>query len=54
MSRRPDPVRLGLVLGAAVVSLTAVLMLVFSRWGLPKDPQEWRRIELQRSALEAK
>ena len=51
---RPDPMKLGLALGAAVIALIIVLMLVFSRSGLPKDPKEWRRQEQQRSATEAK
>lgn len=51
---RPDPVRLGLAIGACVIALIVILMLVFSRSGLPKDPKEWRRIEQQRSATEAK
>lgn len=50
---RPDPVKLGLLVGAAVVALTVVLMFVFGRYGLPKDPKEWKRIEQQRSATEA-
>ncbi len=51
---RPNPNRLGLAIAAAVLALIVVLMLVFSRHGLPKDPKEWRRIEQQRSATEAK
>jgi hypothetical protein len=50
---RPNPVRLGLTLGAAVVGLTIVFILIFSCHGLPKDPKEWRRIEQQRSASQA-
>lgn len=46
--------RLGLAIGAVVAILVVVLMLVFSRTGLPKDPKEWRRQEQQRSAMEAK
>ncbi len=46
--------RLGLAIGAGVVALVVLLMLVFSRTGLPKDPKEWRRLEQQRSATEAK
>ena len=49
-----SPDRLGLAAGAAVILLIVVLMLVFSRSGLPKDPKEWRRMEQQRSASEAK
>jgi hypothetical protein len=51
---RVDPNRLGLAIGAAILAFIVVLMLVFSRHGLPKDPKEWRRIEQQRSATEAK
>jgi hypothetical protein len=51
---RIDPTTLGLAIGAGVVALIILLMLVFSRSGLPMDPKEWRRIEQQRSATEAK
>jgi len=51
---RLDPNRLGLAIGAGLLAFIIVLMLVFSRHGLPKDPKEWRRIEQQRSASEAK
>lgn len=50
MSDRIDPRALGLALGAGVVALVVIFMLVFKRHGLPKDPQEWRRMEQQRSA----
>ena len=53
-SGRPDANRLGLAIGVAVLALIIILMLVFSRNGLPKDPKEWRRIEQQRSATEAR
>lgn len=51
---RIDPTKLGLAIGAAVVGLIILLMLVFSRSGLPMDAKEWRRLEQQRSATEAK
>ncbi len=51
---RIDPTKLGLAIGAGVIALIILLMLVFSRSGLPMDPKEWRRIEQQRSATEAK
>lgn len=51
---RIDPTKLGLAIGAGVLALIVILMLVFSRNGLPKDPKEWRRIEQMRSATEAK
>ena len=51
--RRIDPTVLGLAIGAGIIIFIVVLMLVFSRSGLPKDPKEWRRIEQQRSATEA-
>lgn len=50
MSGRIAPQTLGLVLGAAVLGLIFIFMFVFKRHGLPKDPQEWRRLEQQRSA----
>jgi hypothetical protein len=50
---RINPAKLGLALGAAVLVLIVILMLAFSRHGLPKDPKEWRRIEQQRSATES-
>lgn len=53
-NQRPDPVKLGLMIGAAVVALVVILMLVFSYSGLPMDPKEWRRLEQQRSSMEAK
>lgn len=49
---RPD--RLGLAIGVAVVLLIVLLMLVFSRTGLPRDAKEFRRQEQQRSATEVK
>jgi hypothetical protein len=53
-ANRINPVKLGLALGAFAVAMTIALMLVFARHGLPKDPKEWRRIEQQRSAMEAR
>jgi hypothetical protein len=35
--------KLGLLLGAAVLLLIMILVLAFSRWGLPKDPEAWKR-----------
>jgi len=51
---RINPTKLGLAIGSAVLIFIVILMLLFSRSGLPKDPKEWRRIEQQRSATEAK
>jgi hypothetical protein len=50
MSDRINPRTLGLVLGALVLAMIIIFMFVFKRHGLPKDPQEWRRLEQQRSA----
>jgi hypothetical protein len=50
---RIDPTKLGLAVGVAVVALVIAMMIVFSVYGLPKDPKEWRRIEQQRSAIGA-
>jgi hypothetical protein len=41
--------KLGLSLGALVVILTIVFVAVFSRWGLPKDPKEFKRIQQMES-----
>ena len=49
MNDRLDPRKLGLALGAAVLALIIIFMFVFKSHGLPKDPQEWRRLEQQRS-----
>jgi hypothetical protein len=51
--QRIPPARLGLAVGAAVLALVVVFIFLFSRYGLPKDPKEWRRIEQQRSAAGA-
>ncbi|MCS6970936.1 MAG: hypothetical protein RMM29_00800 [Planctomycetota bacterium] len=45
-----NPDRLGLALGAGVLIFIVVLIIAFSRCGLPKDPKEWRRQEQQRSS----
>lgn len=45
-----SPDRLGLLLGIGVAAFTALLILAFSRCGLPPDPKEWRRQEQQRSS----
>ena len=46
---RINPNKLGLVLGLVVVALIIFFIIMFTRNGLPKDPDEWRRIEQQRS-----
>lgn len=43
----------GLVLGAFVIGMVTLFMITFTRRGLPKDPEVWKRLERERSAEEA-
>ena len=47
---RMNPNKLGIALGLLVVALIVFFIIMFTRNGLPKDPDEWRRLEQQRSA----
>lgn len=42
--------RLGLALGAAWLLLVALFIILFNGNGLPKDPQEWKRLQQLRAA----
>jgi hypothetical protein len=43
-------VRLGLVLGGVSLALTAAFFILFSHFGLPKDPKVWKRMQQRESA----
>lgn len=43
----------GLLLGAFVIVVITAFMVAFTRRGLPKDPEVWKRIERERSAEDA-
>jgi len=43
--------RLGLLLGGACLALTAVFFIIFTIYGFPKDPVEYRRLMNRRQAL---
>jgi hypothetical protein len=43
--------RLGLLLGGACLALTVVFMIIFTVYGFPKDPVEYRRLMNRRQAL---
>ena len=43
---------LGLALAGAAIAIVAVFMVQFTRHGLPKDPNVWKRLEQERSAAE--
>jgi hypothetical protein len=48
--QRINPNVLGIILGAVVVAMVVTLIILFSRHGLPKDPDAWQRLQQQRSA----
>lgn len=41
---------LGLVLGAVVVGFIVLWMVAFTRGGLPKDPEVWKKLQEGRVA----
>ena len=43
----------GLLLGVFVIGVVTAFMIAFTRRGLPKDPEVWKRLERERSAEEA-
>jgi hypothetical protein len=43
--------RLGLLLGGACLALTAVFFIIFTVYGFPKDPTEYRRLMNRQQAL---
>jgi hypothetical protein len=43
--------RLGLLLGGACLALTVAFMIIFTVYGFPKDPVEYRRLMNRRQAL---
>ena len=45
--------RLGLLLGALVVTVVLTFIAVFTAHGLPEDPGVWRRLQLERSSSAA-
>lgn len=47
---RRRQLRLGLALGAGWLLLVAIFVILFRTHGLPKDPQEWRRLQQLRAA----
>ncbi len=49
---RRRAIRLGLLLGAACLALTAIFFIIFWFNGFPKDPVEYRRL-LNRSQSQA-
>jgi hypothetical protein len=48
--QRRSATRLGLILGGACLALTVVFFILFSSFGLPKDPKVWKRMQQERSA----
>lgn len=42
----------GLLLGVFVIGVVTAFMITFTRRGLPKDPEVWKRLERERSAEE--
>jgi hypothetical protein len=43
--------RLGLLLGGACLALTVVFFIIFTVYGFPKDPTEYRKLMNRRQAL---
>ena len=55
MPELPDEVRrrnarLGLALGAACLALTVTFIIIFTRYGFPKDPKEYKRLQQAQAA----
>lgn len=48
--QRRSAVRLGLLLGGACLALTVTFFILFSTFGLPKDPKVWKRMQQRESA----
>lgn len=48
--QRRRAVRLGLILGGACLALTVTFFILFTRFGLPKDPKVWKRMQQRESA----
>ena len=48
--QRRSAVRLGLMLGGACLALTVTFFILFSTFGLPKDPKVWKRMQQRESA----
>ncbi len=38
---------LGLCLGGAIIFFIIACIIIFSNYGLPKDPKEWKRLQQQ-------
>ncbi len=38
---------LGLYLGGAIIVFIIAMIIIFSNYGLPKDPKEWKRLQQQ-------
>ena len=43
--------RLGLIIGGGFVAVVVICIIIFSTYGLPKDPKEWKRLQEQRAAI---
>jgi hypothetical protein len=43
----------GILLGIFVVTVITAFMVAFTRHGLPKDPEVWKRLEREKSADDA-
>ena len=48
--QRRSAMRLGLILGGACLALAVTFFILFSTFGLPKDPKVWKRMQQRESA----
>ena len=48
--QRRSATRLGLLLGGGCLALTVTFFILFSNFGLPKDPKIWKRMQQKESA----
>jgi hypothetical protein len=48
--QRRSATRLGWMLGGACFALTVIFFIIFSNFGLPKDPKVWKRMQQEKSA----
>jgi hypothetical protein len=48
-TQRRSSIRLGLGLAALCLALLVACIIIFTRYGLPKDPKAWKRLQ-QRAA----
>lgn len=49
-AQRRSTIRWGVALGAGVLALTTLFVILFSKNGLPRDPEEWKRLERLKSS----